>query len=478
MKIIGRKREIRELDHYVETDKSEFIVVYGRRRVGKTFLIREYFNNEFAFQVTGIHDGSKEMQLANFGMALGKYFGTRSLPRTWLDAFSMLQKGLDELKTEGKKVVFIDEMPWMETQKSDFLRAFEAFWNGYAAWTHDILLIVCGSATTWLTDNILNNIGGLYNRCTGRLFLKPFSLGETEEYLKDRNILWSRYDIIELYMVMGGIPFYLSQLDQSSTLAKNIDDIFFKERGKLWNEFNNLYVTLFKNADAHIKVAEALASKKMGLTKSEISELTGLPCNGVLTKILDNLEGSGFVRSYVYFGNKKKETTYQLADFYTLFYYRFLKDSKRDENYWENSLDNPSRLAWAGYSFEQVCKDHLSAIRKKLGISGVLCEHSSWFSKGDADSGEVRRGCQIDLVIDRRDRVINICEMKFSRNEYVIDKDYDMNLRHKIGQFQRETKTRKAIQLTFVSPYGLKRGMYSSTAQSEVNAEDLFTSES
>lgn len=475
MKIIGRKREIRELDRYMETDKSEFLVVYGRRRVGKTFLVREYFENKFAFLVTGIHEGSKEMQLANFGMALQKYFGAKELPKNWLDAFAALQKGLTELQSDCKKVIFIDEMPWMETQKSDFLRAFEVFWNGYAAWTHDILLIACGSATTWLTDNILNNVGGLYNRCTGRIFLKPFTLGETEEFLKSRNIVWSRYDIIELYMVMGGIPFYLNQLDQSQTLAKNIDEIFFKNRGRLWNEFDNLYATLFKNVDAHIKVVEALSTKQMGLTKSEISEISGLPCNGVLTKILENLEGSNFVRSYAYYGNKKKETTYQLSDYYTLFYFRFLKDTQgRDENFWENSLDNPSKMAWAGYSFEQVCKDHLANIREKLGISGVLSEFSSWFSKGDPEAGVERRGAQVDLVIDRRDRVINLCEIKFCNNEYVIDKDYDMNLRNKISQFVRETKTRKGVQLTFISPYGLKRGMYSGIAQSEVMAEDLF----
>lgn len=468
MHIIGRKEEIRRLKHFANSDRSDFIVVYGRRRVGKTYLIREFFENTFDFQVTGIYNGSKEMQLANFGLSLQKYFGISNIPKTWLDAFSLLQSGLEKIKDGEKKVVFIDEMPWMDSQKSDFLRAFEVFWNGYAAWENNILLIVCGSATTWLTDNILNNVGGLYNRATGRIFLQPFSLSETEEYLKEQGYVWTRYDIIQLYMVMGGIPFYLSQLQRELTLAQNIDEIFFKTRGKLWNEFNNLYITLFKNADSHIKVVEALSKKNMGLSKKEISKETGLPANGLLTQILENLSNSGFIRPYNYFGNRKKSTTYQLADYYTLFYFRFLKDRHGvDEKFWQNTLDNPSKRAWCGYSFEQVCKDHIEKIKNKLGISGVLTERSSWFSKGD-------RGAQIDLVIDRRDRIINLCEIKYSESEFEIDKDYDMKLRNKIETFRNETKTRKALHLVFITTYGLKRGMYSSIAQAEVKAEDLF----
>ena len=468
MHIIGRKKEIQRLERFVNSKRSDFIVVYGRRRVGKTYLIREFFGNSFDFQVTGIYNGSKEMQLANFGLSLQKYFGVSSIPKTWLDAFSQLQSGLEKTNNGEKKVVFIDEMPWMETHKSDFLKAFEVFWNGYAAWDNNILLIACGSATTWLTDNILNNVGGLYNRSTGRIFLQPFSLGETEEFLKDMGIVWSHYDVIQLYMVMGGIPFYLSQLQRELTLAQNIDELFFKTRGKLWNEFNNLYVTLFKNAEAHKKVVEALSQKNMGLSKKEIARETGIPENGLLTQILENLSNSGFIRPYNYFGNLKKSTTYQLADYYTLFYFRFLKDRHgMDDHFWQNSLDIPSKRAWAGYTFEQVCKDHFEKIKDKLGIAGVLTERSSWFSKGD-------RGAQIDLVIDRRDRIIDLCEIKYCESEYAIDKDYDMDLRNKIETFRSETKTKKALHLVFITTYGLKHGMYSGIAQSEVTADDLF----
>lgn len=468
MHIIGRKKEIRRLDRLVESKRSDFVVVYGRRRVGKTYLIREYFDNTFDFQVTGICDGNKEMQIANFGLALQKYFGESRVPRTWLDAFSLLQSGLEKNKTGEKMVVFFDEMPWMDSQKSDFLKAFEVFWNGYAAWDNNILLIACGSATTWLTDNILNNVGGLYNRATSRIFLEPFTLGETEEFLKDKGIIWSRYDIIQLYMIMGGIPFYLNHLQKELSLTQNIDELFFKPHGKLWNEFNNLYATLFKNADAHIKVVEALSQKNKGLSKKEISEATRLPENGTLTKILENLSNSGFIRPYNYYGNKKKLTTYQLADYYTLFYFRFLKDqNSKDENFWQNTLDNPSKRTWCGYSFEQVCKDHIDKIKDKLGISGVLTERSSWSSKGET-------GAQIDLVIERRDRIIDLCEMKFSLSEFTIDKNYDLALRNKMETFRTETKTKKALHLVFITTYGLKHSMYSGIAQAEVKGDDLF----
>lgn len=468
MRFVGRKKEFKELDRRYRSKQSELIVVYGRRRVGKTALVREFFGNKFDFLVTGIHDGTKEMQLSNFAMALHEYFGLRNSPKTWLDAFALLRAGLLQVQSDGKKVVFFDEMPWMETPKSDFLKAFEVFWNGFAAWQKDILLVVCGSATTWLTENILNDVGGLYNRATGRIFLEPFNLCETEEFLKEKGIVWNRYDIIQLYMVMGGIPFYLDQLQSDLSLAQNIDELFFKSHGKLWNEFNNLYAALFKNADAHIKVVEALSTKKMGLLKKEISEETELPCNGLLSKILDNLSNSGFVRPYNYFGNKKKDITYQLSDYYSLFYFRFIKDNYgKDENFWQNTLDFPAKRAWTGYAFEQVCKDHVQQIKNKLGIAGVLSERSSWFGK---DS----RSSQIDLVIDRRDRVINLCEMKYSETEFEIDKEYDKILRDRLDAFRKQTKTKKALHITFVTVYGLMQGKYRSIAQSEVVGDDLF----
>ncbi|MBO5000424.1 MAG: ATP-binding protein, partial [Bacteroidaceae bacterium] len=354
-------------------------------------------------------------------------------------------------------------------RQSNFVSALEWFWNGWGAGRNDLMLIACGSATSWITDKLLADKGGLFNRATSRIYLHPFTLHETELYLQSKGIQWSRYDITECYMVMGGIPYYLRNLSPQLSYTANIDELFFKKKGRLWDEFIHLYQTLFSNADVYIQVVEALAKKQTGLTRKEIITATGLNDNGNLTKILKNLADSDFVRVYNTFGKKKNELIYQLADQYTLFYFRFLKDQYgKDEHFWTHTLDNPQRRTWAGYAFEQICKIHISQIMKSIGISAVLNEHSSWRSH------ESESGAQIDLLIARRDRVINVCEIKFSLSPYIIDKDYDMRLRNKLEVFRQETGTRDALNLTFITTYGVKQNMYSGLVQSEVTMDDLF----
>ena len=369
-------------------------------------------------------------------------------------------------------------MPWLDIAKSDFVSALEAFWNGWAAAQRNIVLIACGSATSWMTDKLLGDRGGLFNRSSVRLFVNPFTLHETELYLKSRNIDWTRYDIAECYMIMGGIPFYLKQINAKLSYTQNIDNMFFRKNAMLWDEFDHLYHSLFKQADSHIAIVDVLAKKKMGLTQQEIVKELKLPSNGKISKYLRNLEINGFVLPYRFFGKKKQETIYQLSDFYSMFYFAYIKGNYgKDEHFWTNALDNPSRSAWAGYTFEQLCKYHLEQIKRKLGIAGVLTETSSWFSKvknDEAEGGKRKKGVQIDLLIDRRDRVINLCEMKYSLNDYTIDADYEESLRNKIESFKRETATRKSIQLTMVTTYGVKKNKYSNRIQSEVVLDDLF----
>jgi len=471
--IIGRKYEYELLNNSLQSLESELVIVYGRRRVGKTFLVNQYFNNTYAFKHTGVFKSHKAVQLERFAASLEEYMEHPvDIPENWYKAFDMLKRYLKSVNTTEKKVVFIDEMPWLDTPDSDFVAAFESFWNGWAAAEGDIVLIVCGSATSWMTNKLLGNKGGLFNRSATRMFLRPFSLKETEEYLKSKGIEWTRYDIVECYMIMGGIPFYLKQLNPKWSLSKNIDYIFFTEKGLLWDEFDHLYNTLFQQADSHIAVVEALSRKKMGMTRNEIIKETGLADNGNLGRILKNLTDNEFIRAYNYYGNKKRDTIYQLSDFYSMFYFAYIKDNYgHDQSFWSNSIDLPVRRAWGGYTFEQVCLSHIDQIRKGLGISAVQCETSAWFSKGD---GDIKKGAQIDLLIDRRDRIINICEMKYSINEFVIDKDYDAKLRDKIETFRTETKTRKALQLTMVTTYGVKHNMYSNKIQSQITLDELF----
>jgi AAA+ ATPase superfamily predicted ATPase len=475
--IIGRQYEIECLQEVLESKESELVVIYGRRRVGKTFLVNEFFDNQFDFKLTGVFNESSKVQLKRFSAVLEEYSGLHSdEPENWFKAFDALRAYLKALQKK-RKVVFIDEMPWLDTTKSDFVTALESFWNGWAAAQGNIVLIACGSATSWMTNKLLGDRGGLFNRSSTRLFMRPFTLYETELYLKEKGIDWTRYDIAECYMIMGGIPFYLKQLNAKWSYTQNIDNMFFRDKAVLWDEFDHLYHSLFKQADAHIAVVEALAKKKMGLTRSEIINETRLPANGKIGTILKNLEINGFVRPYRFFGKKKQETIYQLCDFYSMFYFTYIKDNYgKDAHFWTNSLDNPSRLAWAGYTFEQLCKEHLDCIKKKLGIAGVLTETSSWFSKGEdeKENGATKRGAQIDLLIDRRDRVINLCEIKFSLNDYTIDADYDKSLRNKIETFKHKTGTRKSIQLTMITTYGINKNKYSNRVQSEVVLDDFF----
>lgn len=470
--IIGREAEIRRLDRVLSENVAQLVAVYGRRRVGKTFLINEYFEGKFDFKFTGSFDQSKQEQLKNFSRELGKARGMAyEVPKDWSEAFFLLRDYLSEGMRGGKQIVFFDEMPWMDNQKSGFLSAFEYFWNSWGSAQNHLVFIVCGSATAWMTEKLDKNLGGLFNRMTCRLFLEPFNLHETEKYLESRNIFWSRYDIVQCYMIMGGIPYYLRLLDREISLNENIDNLFFRKRAALWDEFDHLYRTLFSNSEQYIKIAEALSRKRRGLSREEIVKATGLPANGVLTKMLANLENSGFIRVNSTYGYPKKRKTYQLCDYYSMFYFRFLKDrSGKDDRMWSHSVDHPSRTAWAGLTFEQVCKDHLREIKSRLGFASVMTEVSTWQMKGDEEAD----GAQIDLVMERRDRVINICEIKFSSGPFVIDKSYDMKLRHKMAAFREATGTTKTLQLTMITTFGVKRNRYSNLVTNEVSMDDLF----
>lgn len=472
--IIGRKKECDRLDECMNADQAQLVIVYGRRRVGKTYLINEYFENRFAFKITGAYGQPQKVQLKIFNTSLSRQKINNKLnSKDWFDAFNNLRDYLESLDTTEKQVIFFDEMPWLDTQKSSFLAAFEWFWNDWASTRRNLVFIVCGSATSWMDEKIANNKGGLFNRQTCKLFLKPFSLYEVEEYLKYKNIEWSRYDIVQCYMIMGGIPYYLSLLNSKLSLSQNIDALFFTDRGELSDEFEHLYRTLFTNSASYIKVVEALSKKKGGLTREELLKATGRQTGGDLSVILKNLELSGFIRISNFFNKKKKNALYQLCDYYTSFYFKFIKENYgKDDHYWSNAVDNPAKRTWEGLVFEQICRDHVSSIKKRLGISGVLSEESSWYVKGDKEI----HGAQIDLLISRRDHVTNLCEIKFSTGEYAIDKDYDLKLRNKIEAFRRDTSYKGTIQLVMITTFGLKKNQYSSLIQNQIVLNDLFSS--
>lgn len=476
--VFGRKYEQERLNQALNSNYSEFIAVYGRRRIGKTFLIRETFSRQFTFQHAGIYDGTLQEQISAFCDSLSEA-GLKEIsepdfspPENWFETFNLLKK-LIKQSDRKKKVIFLDELSWMDTQNSKLIMALENFWNGWASARKDVLLIVCASATSWILDKVIHNKGGLYNRLSAELALKPFTLLECKEYIQSKNIKMNPYQLLECYMIMGGVPYYWGFLKKGLSLSQNIDRIFFAENAPLRNEFSYLYQALFRNPEDHIALISALCKKKAGLTREELIEKSGVTNSGALTKKLEELEVCGFIRKYKAVGMKTKGSLYQLIDNFTLFYYKFMTQKNQDPNFWEHQTNTPERNAWCGLAFERVCLEHIPQIKKKLGISGVSTEVKSWSCHSNPDNGIW--GSQIDLVIVRKDQVINLCEIKYSTQEYAITKKVDESLRHKLNDFMTLAKTKYALHTTVITTYGLVKNSYAGNVQAVVTAEDLIT---
>ena len=466
--MIGRVAEQRRLREIAAGPGAEFVVVYGRRRVGKTYLVRETFAGELTFTYTGVAKVTARVQLAEFVRALREHgHALRAPVTTWFDAFAELRVFLEDHHGPSPLLVFLDELPWMDNRKSDFLPALEHFWNGWASGVDGLVLIACGSATSWITKKVFRNTGGLYNRVTQQIRLRPFTLGECKALLESKGIQWNIHDIIEAYMVFGGIPYYLNLLTRGGSLAQAVDATCFAEGAPLAQEFDQVFATLFADPAPHVAVVRALATRQSGLTRADLVQATGLADGGNLTRVLTELEQSDFVRQYRPFGRAKKGALWQLADPFTGFYLTFMEGSVPGPK-WAASVDSAQHRAWSGYAFEQVCLGHLPQMRRALGISGVRQQAASWRAVGDP-------GTQVDLVIDRNDGIIDLCEMKYAAGPFVVDKSTDQTLRTKAAVFRTLTATRKAVQLVLVTPYGLVANQYAAVFQACVTAEDLLT---
>ena len=480
--IIGRKLEKERLVRYMNSNRSEFIAIYGRRRIGKTFLVRELFEGRFTFRMTGMENVSTKEQLRNFGYALKNFSIMSETPKDWSQAFHMLSSYIEKEATEDIKIIFIDELPWFDTYGAKFISALEHFWNDWAAYRQDIKLIVCGSATTWMLDNVINSRGGLHNRATHTILLEPFTLKETEQYFKYFGFPYERQELIECYMTVGGVAYYLSLFEQDKSVAQNIEMLCFTRGGELVDEFQKLFKSLFKKADNHLAVITALQKKGKGMTRLEIIEKARQKNNGNLSKLLRELEECAFIRSYSPFQKNKREKIYQLVDPFTLFYLRFIQENNNFlKGYWQKMQTTSEYDSWCGYAFEIVCLNHLEQIVQALGIDGTINTPCSWvyrppkaiLEEKDADD-DLKNGAQIDLLIDRSDKTITICEMKYCQEEYEITKSYDMLLNRRIRTFKKVTKTRKSLVPTFITPNGLLNNLYARRIPREVTGSHLF----
>jgi uncharacterized protein len=473
--IIGRENEKEKLDKILQSNQAEFLALYGRRRVGKTFLIRQHLKDYIVFDISGTKNGTKKQQLNNF---FAEYL-TRTnreqelqAPDSWQEAFRYLANYLYSLpQTGAKQVVFLDEMPWLDTPKSDFVSALEFFWNQHASRMENTLLIACGSASSWIRKNLINARGGLYNRITQRMKLMPFSLHETELFLQSMGVNLTQYQMLELYMVMGGIPFYLKEIEKGKSSTQLIDEVCFSPQGLLYEEYNQLYHSLFRNAEYHVAVVEALAARPQGMTRTEIAADTQIS-EAPLSKTLEELAECDFITHFQPFLNKKKESVYKLTDLYSLFYLKYIQPNKgAGSRIWEQLSKQSTYAAWSGYAFENICMMHLDQIKSALGISGVYTQHSSWKFRGN----DALPGAQVDMIIDRADQIIHLCEAKFTRENFAITGEYSARLRLKKTVFKQATQTKKAVFTTLITTYpALQNKYFLEEIDSEITMDKLF----
>lgn len=477
--MIGRKKEIKELEELYNNERAEFIAIYGRRRVGKTYLVDEVFKDRITFRHAGlspieVSNGLKsplKAQLEAFyyslilqGMAKSK------CPTSWLEAFFMLESYLQSIDHGERMVIFLDELPWMDTAKSGFITAFESFWNGWACHRNNIMLIVCGSANSWILNELINNHGGLYGRVTHEIKLEPFTLNECEQFMKERHINFSRYDIVQTYMIFGGIPYYLNYFRRDLSLAGNVDMLFFSKNAPFRIEFERLFASIFKNAETAKDIVEFLSTKSTGYTRKEIAQKLKTSNSGALGDLLNSLIISDFVITYTSLGDSKRNEKYKLIDPFCLFYLRFVKNHELlDEDFFSNNVNSQSIASWRGYSFENVCFNHIKQIKYALGISGVSTKQYAWSIH--EENGE---GAQIDLIIERKDNIVNMCEMKFYSDEFVVDKNYDRILRNRIELLRKYIPKKCGIHSIIVTTFGVKDNEYKWDFQNSLTIDDLF----
>ncbi len=470
--LVGRKTEIELLNKIYNDDKSHFISVYGRRRIGKTYLINEVYKGNILFHHSGVANGNLKEQLFAFASSLkNSSYQVKNKITNWFEAFEEL-KDLIRNSNVNRKILFIDELSWMDTPKSDLMKALESFWNGWASFRDDVILIVCASATSWMLKKIIHNKGGLYNRLTEQIHLSQFSLRECEDYFKVNGISINRIQILEYYMILGGVPYYYNFIKKGFSVAQNIDNMFFKNDGPLKDEFKYLFSSIFKNPDVYLKIIEALAKKKIGLTREEIIEHSKITNSGDLSTKLEELESCGFIRKYNCFGMKSKGAMYQIVDSFVIFYYSFLNRSNNDENMFQNLFNTPTVNTYFGIAFERVCLLHITQIKEKLGIRGVYTECNSWHCKKDDETGV--NGSQIDLLIVRKDQIINLCEMKFSDVLFTVTDKVLLSINNKINDLRFVTKTKYAIHPTLVTTLGLKDNENALSIQAVITLDDLF----
>lgn len=482
--IIGRKKELKALKSICESESAQFVALYGRRRIGKTYLITEYFNGRSAlfFQVTGIKKGSMKKQLDLFRLALQKtFFNDATIPelKSWKEAFNQLHAcvlSMSKLK-KGNIVVFLDELPWLATKKSDLLAELDQSWNTQLSKIKSLKLFICGSAASWIINKIVSDKGGLHNRLTERIHLKPFTLAEAHQFLHSQHVLFNRQQTLECYLVFGGVPYYLSRLKPNESIPQAISRLCFAD-GPLTSEYENLFSSLYDDSDLHYKIVGALSKRQSGVTRAELLHDLKITDGGTVSKAIDELTHAGFIERFEFYDGKARDLRLRIVDAFVLFHLKWIKPNTRgalskvsDPKIWLKLSQKPAFLVWQGYAFENLCYAHIPQIRKALGIEDILSTVGIW----NVTPSKETRGCQIDLIFDRDDKFVTLCEMKFSDKPFLVTEGFVENFSAKQKCFEEHFKPKKAVTRAIITPNGIA-GEKSKlrTLHNVVEAEDLF----
>lgn len=478
MNLVGRENEIKELLNIYNTDNSDLVAIYGRRRVGKTYLINQTFDNNFDFKHAGISpnelDNEKSIlkqQLSQFYNSL-KIYGMKEnkVPLDWYEAFYMLSKLLKDKYDNKKQVIFIDELPWMDTPKSNFISAFEGFWNSFAN-GRNIMVIICGSANSWIVNKLINNHGGLYGRVTKEIKLSPLSLKECELLFNKKYINFSRYDIVQAYMAVGGIPYYLNYFEPKLGIYENIDKIFFSKIAPLKIEYDRLFASVFNNSNLAKKIVELLSTKNIGYTRGEIVKKLSIDNNKTTGDTLNALLSSDFVIKYRPLTKDRKTLYYKLIDPFCIFYLKFVKDATSlDIDLYSNEAQTQKVITYRGIAFENVCFNHIEQIKNAIKISSIRTNQSTFIYKAEED----KKGAQIDLIIERSDNIINLCEIKFYSNEFVNTKEKHLFLVNKNEALSMFIPKKQIIKNILITTFGIKENGYQWDYDKIITLDDLF----
>lgn len=476
--MIGRKKELALLNSLCEEEKSKLVVVHGRRRIGKTFLVDYMFQTHrkdcLFFKFTGSADQNSSVQKDYFVEAIYEWFKVEpSKPiEKWHEVFIFLKRTIEaeikEKNHQGKVIVFIDEVAWIDKHnKAGFLSAFGHFYNTYIEKNNNLIVILCGSNASWIKNKILKDTSGpLYHRVDVEIPLYPFDLQETKEYLiKEKRFDIDDKSVVDIYMILGGVAKYLSYLDSKLSIAQNINKLFFSLHAPLYSEYEALFKSLFYDKSSnHRKIMDLLISKQSGFEMMEIEKLLKEIKSSTLRVNIEELIDTGFIKPIARYAHASRNTKYIACDPLCNFFIKWVQPLSKNDiasliDYFETKSTSHDYIIWQGFAFEMVMISNIELYLKARGLSSGVKSIGYW---DYTTQSEDESGAQIDILIEYIGNTYDIVECKYYNDEFIIDKAYAKNIQNKKEMFIKYGIKNKKFDLKVVmlTTYGTKINQY------------------